>query len=223
MTTREHVYAIKNLLSGGPASDDYQYSNRLIAHFLQVARTLLIEQKANKYVPISPQSYQSWCVSLEKGSYHNCCDTPSSNCQLLKSTIKIPKFLSTRFGDLAKVTDLNGVPISKTSPTIQRLSKYSITNKQPKVGYFIHDNYLYIVANKSLTKVLLNNVFFDPSSIEALNCSIGEGNCKEPFDSEFPIDADLIAPMYELTLKYLTASIAKDYENDARFPDINSK
>lgn len=222
MTTRQHVYAIKNLLSGGPSSDDFQFSNRLIAHFLQVARTLLIEQKANKYIPISPQSYQSWCVELEKGSYHNCCDTPQSNCELLKSTIKIPKFLSTRFGDLIKVTDMNGTPVSKTSPTTQRLSKFSITNKIPKVGYFIHDNYLYIVANKSLKKVLLNNVFFDPSEIQTLNCSSDTGSCIDPFDVDFPIDADLIAPMYELTLKYLTSSRLHDYENDARFPDPNS-
>ena len=219
MTTREHVYAIKNIIAGGPAPDDFKFSNRLIAHFLQVTRALLIVQKANKYVPISQQSYQSWCVDLEKGSYHNCCDTPSSTCQLLKSTVEIPKFLNTRFGDLGKVTDLNGVPISKTSPTLQRFSKYSITNKDPKVGYFIHDNYLYIVANSSLKKVLFNNVFLDPSTIETMNCPAGDGLCPTPLDAEFPIDADLLAPLYELTLKYLGASNVQDYENDGRSPD----
>lgn len=221
MTLREHVYAIKNKLAGGPPPDDFQFSNALIAHYLESTRALLTEQKADKYIPLSPQSYQSWCVDLVKASYHNCCETPASSCQLLRSTTKIPKFLTTRFGDLTKVTDMNGLPLSKTTPTMQRLSKFSITNRDPKPGYFIHDNYLYIVANTSLVKVLMNNVFLSPSDIETINCPASATNCPDPYDVDFPIDADLIIPMYDMVLRYLAITSPQDYENDARSPDTS--
>lgn len=219
MTLREHVYAVKNVLAGGPASDDFKFDNRLIAHFLEVTRALLTEQKADKYIPISPQSFQSWCIHLEKSNYHNCCEAPSSACQLLRSTIKIPKFLTTRFGDLSKVTDLNGNTLSKTTPTIQKLSEFSITNRDPKPGYFIHDNYLYVVAADKLIMVLMDNVFLKPSEIAGYNCPSDTGNCPHPLDVEFPVDADLIAPMYEMTMKFIGSSNTQDYENDARSPD----
>jgi hypothetical protein len=91
-----HAYAVRNLLSKGASSDDASFSLRLIAHFLRVARGLLIEQKANKYNTISEQSFQSLCLDLVKGQFHNCCDAPTSKCLLLKSTTKIPKVLVTR-------------------------------------------------------------------------------------------------------------------------------
>ena len=221
MTLREHVYAVKNLLASGPPPDDFRYSNALIAHYLEITRGLLIERKADKYIPLSPQSFQSWCVDLIKASYHNCCETPASTCQLLRSTNKIPKFLTTRFGDLSKITDLNGNPLSKTTPTMQRLSEFSITNRDPKPGYFIHDNYLYIVANTSLAKVLMNNVFLTPSEVENYNCPASDTTCPDPLDVDFPIDADLIAPMYEMSIKFLSLTSPQDYENDARTPDTN--
>lgn len=134
MTLLEHTYAIRNLLTKGPASKDTRISLELIAHFLKVSRALLTEQKADKYNFISEQSFQSLCVPLVKGSLHNCCDYPASKCLLLKSSSPIPKTLSTRWGDLSKVTTLSGEVLSKTSVTANKLAKYSLTNKTPKPG-----------------------------------------------------------------------------------------
>ena len=108
MTLLEHVYAVKNLLAHGPAPDDFSYSNRLIAHFLKVARARLIQNKADKYSFISEQSYQSLCINLTKSNFHNCCEAPDSECQVLKSTIEIPRFLNSRMGNFLKVMDLEG-------------------------------------------------------------------------------------------------------------------
>lgn len=58
MTLLEHVYAIRNILAHGPVSQDFRLSDRLISHYLQVARARLIEQKIDKYHFISEQSYQ---------------------------------------------------------------------------------------------------------------------------------------------------------------------
>lgn len=96
MTLLDHVYALKNILSHGPSSDDFSFSNRLIAHFLQVSRAKLIEQKADKYYHISDQSYQSLCVTLAPANFHNCCSAADLDCKILKSTLPIPKFLNSR-------------------------------------------------------------------------------------------------------------------------------
>lgn len=96
MTLKYHVYALRGLLSKGAASDDTSFSLRLIAHYLNVARALLTEQKADKYTYISEQSFQSLCVPMALGTFHNCCDYPGANCQVLKSVTPLPKFLNTR-------------------------------------------------------------------------------------------------------------------------------
>lgn len=93
----EHIYAIKNLLAHGTASDDFSLSDRLIAHFLQVTRSRLIEQKIDKYYYISEQSYQDLCVDLTLATFHECCGTEEyDDCKIMKSTIQIPKFLNSR-------------------------------------------------------------------------------------------------------------------------------
>ena len=96
MTLGTHLHSIKTMLSKGPASDDSSFSLRLIAHYLNVARALLTEQKADKYTYISEQSFQSLCVPLELGTFHNCCDYPGATCKVLKSVSPLPKFLNTR-------------------------------------------------------------------------------------------------------------------------------
>lgn len=213
----DHIYAIKNLVSQGPSSDDLGFSNKLIAHFLQVARALLTEQKADKYRYISEQSYQSLCVPLALGSFHNCCDGPTDLCKVLKSTIVIPKFLNTRWGAFIKVMDVSGEVIPAISLTQSNLQKYGRTKKF-KAGWFLHDNHLYIINNTELVLVLLNGLFDKPSEISLLNCNTGNGGaCASELDSEFPIDPDLIDPMYKMVLNYLLQSrqLPADKENDA--------
>lgn len=114
---------------------------------------------------------------------------------------------------------LDGRPISKSSLTASRLSKYSLTNKDPKPGWFIHDGYIYIVHNMSLEKILVNSLFEDPTVISEINCTTGQGNCPELFEEEFPIDPDLVPRLYDLTLNYLVNALnmpPKDNTNNAK-------
>lgn len=225
MKLLDHVYAIRNLLSKGVASDDTQYSLRLLAHFLNVARALLTEQKADKYHYISEQGFQSLCVPLQLGSFHNCCDYPNATCQVLKSVDPIPKFLNARWGDFSKVLTLNGEVISKGSPTATAYSKYTITNVNAKPSWFIHDNHLFILSNTDLDIVLLNSLFDDPIEIAQLNCaSNSQTECPDFFDTEYPIDPDLTEAAYKKVLDLLAYSIRlpfKDSENDAKDSQVS--
>ncbi len=214
MIVKEHIYAVKNLLSHGPVSDDFSYSNKLILHFLEVSRAKLIEEKANKYHFISEQSFQSLCMDLQKASFHNCCSGPTDLC-VLKTTKQLPKTVTTRFGQFVKVMTLDGRVISQGSKTLKDLSAYSITNRNP-VYWFIHDNHIYIDGNASLVKVLVNGIFATPTEPLEEACSMEGGTCVDYLDQEFPIDADLISPMYSLTIQFLTSTQVKDEKNNSK-------
>lgn len=231
MTLLEHTYAIRNLLSKGVASDDTQYSLRLIAHFLNVSRAMLTEQKSDRYRYLSEQSFQTLCVPLEKGSIANCCDYPNAGCVLLKSKIKIPKFLTTRSGDFIKVMTLSGDVIGKSSILKNKLSKYSITNKNNKPGWFILNDYLYIMNNTDLEVVLMSSLFENPSDIDQLNCSTSTNSdgtstsvCTDIFENEYPIEPDLVEGAYKKTLDLIRFSISlppKDKENNAQDDQVS--
>ena len=214
MTTQEHIYAIKNILSKGSTSDDFNFSNRLILHFMNVARALLMERKADKYNYM--QSFQSLCVDLAEGQYHNCCDIKiPKDCTILKSKYTLPKLLSVRWGNFVKVTTMDGTVISESSITQSSYSKYGI-NKNIQ-GYFIHDNYLYLVNNHKLRKVLVNGLWDSPEDIATFNCP-DKQNCN-PLEDLYPIDSDLVAEMYKLVIEYLSIKSPQDNENDSRAPE----
>jgi hypothetical protein len=115
---------------------------------------------------------------------------------------------------------LTGDVISKTSPTLDKYSSYTITNSPAKVGWFIHDNHLYIKNNKFLAKVLLNSLFDNPTEISALNCpENSEGTCPAWYDNEYPLDPDLVGPAYDMVLEtiYRTYNLPpQDTNNDAQ-------
>lgn len=221
----EHIYAIKNLTNRGVASDDSRFNNSLLAHLLKINRANLIEKKADKYHFISEQSFQSLCVPLTKGQYHNCCDNIDTECYFMKSTIKLPKILNTRWGDFIKVTTLTGEVISKTSITLNSLAKYSITNSKPKTGWFIIDGYLGILNNTFLETALVNTLFSDPTEIENLNCVNTNSDCSNLYEEEFPIDSDLIDPLYKMTIDYLMKAglVASDDEDNQRAVEFSNE
>lgn len=217
MTLLHHIYAIKNVLNNGPSSISTTFTDRLVAHYLQVTRAVLLERKIDKYYFISEQSYQSLCVDLEESSFHNCCNTPDLDCKVLKSINSIPKFLNSRWGNHLKTMDLTGTVIPEFNLTNDKYSQYALI--KPSTGWFIHDNHLYIINNKHLSKVLLNALFNDPEEIYNVNCPDNTGEiCKGYYEDEFPIDSDLIDPMYRMTIDLLTQAfrMPNDTENNAK-------
>jgi len=114
---------------------------------------------------------------------------------------------------------LDGRVLAKTSVTANKYAQYSVTNADPKPGWFIHDQYLYVINNKTLEKILLNSLFDDPEQISQINCNTSGETCADYMDTEFPVDSELVSPMYELTMKFLVNSLSlppKDNENNAK-------
>lgn len=223
MKLLNHIYAIKNILSQGPAPDDASFSNALIVHFLQISRSKLLENKIDKYHFISEQSYQDLCLELEQSTFASCCEVPDVDCYILKSAIQLPKFLNSRWGAHLKVMDMLGNVIPELRLTQSKYSKYSPIDISNQTGWFVHNNYLYIIHNTHLKHIIINGLFDDPESVAATNCSQDNGPCSDAYEAEFPIDSDLVDNMYKMTLEYLLRSrtIPKDLENDAKEVQAN--
>lgn len=221
MTRLEHIYAIKNVLSKGAPSDDFRLSNSLIYHYLKIARSLLLKNKLNKHHNISELSYRTLCVPLEAAPYHDCsCIADEFDCTVLKSTCELPKDIIARWGTTFQVKDLSGNIISPLSVTTTKLSKWSLSNKEAKPGWAIENGKLIIFNRDELPYVLVKAIWEDPEDLVNY-CGCGSSNLSIPCysqDDDFPVDADLVQPMYDLALQRLSNSynFPEDSTNDAR-------
>lgn len=65
---------------------------------------------------------------------------------------------------------------------------------------------------------MLNALFDNPEEIYQKNCPTSGTNCSDFMDEQFPIDSDLIDPMYKLTLQMLMVGMKNptDLENNAK-------
>ena len=215
-----HVYFIQNIINKGVPSDDSRFSNRLISHALKQARSRLVKIKLDKQDYISEANYQKLCIPLELHTYHNChCITDNQDCQILRSKNVIPKYMVAKWGPAIQPMSLAGVKLSQVSITSNNLDQYSLT-AQNKSGYFIDENYLYILNNIKLRAVLIKGIWEDPEEVLGYNeqtCTELD-NCEDILDQDFPIDAELVYPMYQLTMQLLGLSfnMPEDTRNDGR-------
>lgn len=221
-TLLHHIYSIQNIVNKGIASDDKVFSDRLVAHWLKTARSVLLKQKLDKYHPISDLSFNTLCVPLELTTYSDCnCLPPDLGCQILRSTCKIPQDLVSRHGTSIQIKYLDGTVMSKTYPTQNKWAKYSLAKNYLVDGWFIEDGYVHVVNNKRLPLVLAKAIWEDPEIVANFcTCAGTTDPCYDIQEDNFPIDAELVLPMYELTLKLAGYALGmpKDEENNARSP-----
>lgn len=213
MTTLEHIYAIQNLVNRGAKSDDAPYSNRLILHFMNTTRILLLKRKADKRQKFDPHDFQSFCMPLCESSWIDCECLPDIDCPILKSEFKLPNTLVSRSGIYLTVRLASGNEIGETSPSALQYRQYSLTRKN-KPAWFIDNEHLYItgVPKNKLKMVYVTGVFVDPTEVSEISlCPPGTENCVDIFEDEYPIAGELIDPMYKMVLQYL--------QNSMRFPE----
>jgi len=82
----------------------------------------------------------------------------------------------------------------------------------------MHDNHIYLLNTTVLTNIIVNGLFNNPQEIHEANCPTTGSNCADFMDETFPIDSDLIDPMYRLALELLLQSykLPADIENNSR-------
>lgn len=219
-----HVYFLQNLLNKGVPSDDTRLSNRLVAHALKQSRSKLLKQKLDTSIRISESNYQIICVPLEQHTFHDCsCITDNNECLILRSTENIPKYMMGKMGSTLQARYLDGRNIPMISITSNELAEYSLTANN-KIGYFMDAERFYILNNLKLREITLKAIWEDPEEVEdfnALTCDQVE-DCPDVMSDEFPIDSELVYPMYQLSIDLLGYSykFPEDTRNDGKAVEI---
>lgn len=225
MTTLQHIYAVKTIFNSGIPSDDSKISNSLILHYLKVHRARLNREKLNKMQGILDTSYQSFCLDLEKVTYHDCDCTVDPDCQILRSTLKLPEYIEASKVSSLKIRFLNGRNIDRSYILSNKYSKYSNTNQDKVIKYFIDNGYVFLLNTLDLTKIAAKAVWVNPEDLEVFKSCQSNTPCYNSLTDNFPIDADLIDPLYKLTLESLRLAyqFPEDTENDSRDIKVQTK
>lgn len=122
------------------------------------------------------------CLELEDEDLVNCNFDVGSCKTVKKSKIKLPDLYTTVYGNIIKITNLDGSG-NYQEVLFDQLSDYTNRRyKDPNIHYFwIVDNYLYI-ADLDYEAVRVTGFFKDNSAVLKANCIT---TCTSPLDMEF--------------------------------------
>lgn len=223
---KEHISVITQVLSNGPVSDDFQFPDQMIYFILKDLRAKMLKQKidAGKYV--NPQNYQT--IPCYKLNYDDLvdCECYTADCKGLQSVCNLPRIISSNKGlwvdgvytiNSNKPSRLDNVTLDEV-----RLSEYSKTMQNVK-GWFIHKDKMYVTGYDRLAAVRVTALFEDPLAIMNMSPSCGcnpDGSalCVDPYEAEFPLDADMTRDLRTMTYEELLKIgmiVPRDVTNDA--------
>jgi hypothetical protein len=171
---------------------------------------------------VSEHNYLTICVPLEEVEYADCpgCNLPQTGCKLYRSTIKIPRSIVVKHKDTYRVRSISGEILSRFTITNKQYAQYSLADEKPE-GWFIVGEYLYFLSESPIRLVLLELIPEDPEEIINLDpCQdpTKDAPCRLSEEETFPVDGDLVQPMYQMTLEFMlsTANLARDDVNNSK-------
>lgn len=224
MLNKEIIQRIQSAYSKGVSSDDSRLTRRAIYSKIKTLRIRLLVQELNKKKPLNIWNYQTIpCIELEEVAVHNCPCIVPDGCTILRSKHKLPRILSSLFGNAIKgVYSLARKEISPIEiSAVEYLSAGRYTNNTPR--YFLQDGYLYVV-NSKLQVVTITAIFEEP--LEAKNFpSVCPGQdcrdcnkCVDPLEQDFPLDGELVDVLVEMAKSELVNTylqVPQDNRNNA--------
>lgn len=217
-TFNDHVAAIRNVISKGAASKDLRITDRLIGHFLNIARASLIDKFK------SPLNYQTLCLTIETSTMAEACptciDIPEACTNIGRSTIKLPNVIVENIVNPVIVRTIDGTQIGRMTATNNKHKRYSLAHTTLTLGWDIQNGDLIIFSDKPVPPlVLVDLLAANPEEITSLpecnnttvtNCSSGT--------QEYPINPKALGALYDLTIKLLANAynFGEDSRADAR-------
>lgn len=225
-TKRQHVYAVLRILNQGVRSDDSSFTPKEVEHHLNMARGTLIKRRMDKKHVLSDNNYLTYCDTLSPSKFFDCdCISHEFDCLILKSSKKIPEYITSQGKISVEVRNpFSGELIDYASLSSTKLAAHSLTASDTPT-WFIHNQYLYVTKTLTLDTVLVRLIPENPDVLRTYqSCSSENGACYDPQDDDYPIDTDLVQPMYKMTLELLAPSLnsPKDTENNARAAVVNN-
>lgn len=220
----EAIQLVQSLYSKGVQSKDTRLSSRQIYSELTMARSTILRQQANKGQAISKWSIQTIpCVELIKAAPHECPCAPSTGKYILRTKYKIPVAISGLSDSLiTSVTTLDGsIRIDETEFTSVKYNdgkKYTSS----KAGYYIKNEYLYLVNVTLLTAVSIEGIFDDPLQAQMYPSKCGpceDCECRAAQDYGFYIDRNALEAVSQIATNRLVILFGQ--MNQDRFNNAN--
>lgn len=199
ITAQHLIYDIVEIASSGGNPNEFKISNEQILYWIEQTRSILISQSLNKKDDIN----DSWiqyinCVELEQVDASTCC-LVDTDCYVLRSKKKIPSTIDTwKDNWIVSVTTIDGTSIPKSNPVRQRYQKYNKYTSNTR-GWYLKDDYLYVINDQLLTYVSIAGLFEFPSELaEFIAC---DGEACWSLDSPYPISLSLATQVTDIIIK----------------------
>lgn len=185
--------------SSGPVSDDFRISDRLVENWITQVRADLISQSIEKRKDLNEVWIQTInCLELGAVDEAECCDI-EIGCTLLKSIKRLPNTIESKSSNLiVGVTGLDNTPITETNRFKRRYKRYNRYTGSNK-GWFLKDNYLYIINDKILQFINVHGIFDDPRELASFKNCAGEA-CFN-FDSNYPVSAKMARTIVDIIIQ----------------------
>jgi len=198
--TAQHLIAdIRGIASSGGNPNEFKITDRQILYWVEQTRSLLISQSLAKKDDIN----DSWiqyidCVELEQVDASTCC-LVDTDCYVLRSKERIPSTIDTwKDNWIVSVTTIDGNMIPKSNPFKSKYQKYNKYTHSDR-GWYLKDDYLYVINDQLLTYVSVAGLFEFPSDLA--NFTSCEGTACWSYDSNYPISMSLATQVTDIVIK----------------------
>ena len=224
-TIAEHVGFLRSLIANH--SDDDKFTDEVIYQAFNNAANELQIRKYRRWEHISDWNYRRYCLAVEVGKSHNC-DCVPVGCDVLKTTYRIPRPLTSRNRDMIRVYDLQSRELFRVTENEQISNQFDEV-KKGQVTYSLIDQKIVIwnaidpVTGRPKYKAIeVQMIPEDETDWDGLTLCDEEGNdtgisCFDIESSEYTLDSELVRPAYEIALQMLgiAVQIPQDNTNDA--------
>lgn len=216
ITLGKLVKDIQRIASSGPVPDDTRIPDRQVELWIAEVRSKLISQAIQKNKDINDTWIQTInCLELEQIDKSECCDI-QTECLILRSVEKLPSTVEGIDSNLIlSVTGLDGTHITQTNRWRQRYKKYSRFTWKNK-GWYLKDNYIYIINDDLLTYVNVHGIFEDPRDLASFHSCTGDP-CFS-LDSDYPVSYKMATDITDIIVQTKIRpllSIPQDTTNDS--------
>ena len=223
-TVNTHISAIRALINkyseaGTPYTDEFLY------HLFSTAASRLMRQRYGNNRKTNNWDVSYYCIALEKSQLADCANLPQ--CSVLRTKCKIPKPITGKYTDLLKVYTIDHREIPFVVAEASFALKYDDILKDSLAWSMMNQHI--IIWNGNTDKVipravLVGGYFEDPTEWAAIPCAdetgLDKDYCYNIKQSAFPIDSDLVAPAYQMTLQMLGIMLQSPNDRQNNSNDI---
>lgn len=218
MITAQHIISdIRSIITSGGNSDDFKASDEQILFWINEIRSMLISQAIAKRDTIS----DSWiqyinCFAMEMVDISDCCSVPTG-CYGLRSVSELPGTIETDANNMIigvyTIDDHIISELNRIRARYQQYNKYTGGNR----GWFIKNNFLYIVNEESLEMVNVAGIWEDPSDLAQYTTCEGTP-CWTIENSDYPCSLKMASMITDIVVKTkynVMAQFPMDQSNNA--------